>query len=223
METETAIPPARTDESGSGSAGKAPPAGTARPRRPWWPWAWAILGVGALLVAGAAVQRAIDRENASRDLYGTQLLTTVSRYGDAAAGQLALPVAQRNAAAVFDDLADSIASDQGVNGAGTLSVTTGAGSAATPSQVVFSVTVESRYASTTAVVWDVRVPAPGAASDARGACVLSSTLLGTGPATTGLYFGSSGLQACSPSWWSASADPAAPRFDLAGVQRSPAA
>jgi hypothetical protein len=56
-----------------------------------------------------------------------QVLTTVSRFIDEERDQIALPVAQRNASA-FGDLADSINSDLGVNGSGTLQVSLGAGS-----------------------------------------------------------------------------------------------
>ena len=128
--------------------------------------------------------------------------------------------AQRSAVA-FGDLADSISADEGVNGAGTLQVSLGAGSAAPADQIAFSATVASPYASTAFAVWDIHTN--GGAAQNQGACVLWSSLLGAGRATTTLDPGGGAeLQPCSPSWWSAGpVTPRQPRLGLARIPRSP--
>jgi hypothetical protein len=142
-----------------------------------------------------------------------QVLTTVFRFLDEEQRQIAMPVAQRSASA-FGDLADSISADSGVNGSGTLQVSLGAGSAATPTQVAFSATVASRYASTTLAVWDVRVTSHGGIGENAGACVLWSTLLGPGRATTALNLGggerAAGMLTPVVVLWSGGRDAAAP-------------
>jgi hypothetical protein len=149
-----------------------------------------------------------------------QVLTTASQFLTLEDSQLGQPPARRSAAA-FGALAGSITADQGVNGSGTLQVNDGAGSAAPADQIAFSVTVESPYAATTFAVWDIHTHG-GTAQD-QGACVLWSTLLGPGRATTALDLGDgSGLEACSPSWWAAGPVTAQqPRLGLAGIPRSP--
>jgi hypothetical protein len=126
----------------------------------------------ASLIAGGTVVHAVDQRHAQRVLYDIQVLTTASRFLDEEGSQIALPVAQRNAGAL-GDLADSINADLGVNGEGTLQVTTGTGSAATFTQIAFEVTVSSPYASTAFVVWFVR--GAGMNSQNEGSCVLSSS------------------------------------------------
>ena len=78
----------------------------------------------------------------------------------------------------------------------------------------------SPYASTTFVVWDIH--ANGGAAQNQGACVLWSSLLGAGRATTALDLGGgTELQPCSPSWWAAGrVTPKQPRLGLAGIPRS---
>jgi len=83
-----------------------------------------------------SIQHAADHRRAARDLYRVQVLTTVSRFIDEETRQIALPVAQRSAVA-FGDLAGSINADLGVNGAGTLNVSLGAGSVAPFTQIAF--------------------------------------------------------------------------------------
>lgn len=106
-----------------------------------------------------------------------------------------------------------------VPGAGTLQVTTGTGSAATFTQIAFEVTVSSPYASTAFAVWTVRGAGPdGMNSQNAGACVLSSSLLGSGRATSFLDLGASGLQPCWPQLWSASPkSPVQPDLARAGI------
>ena len=149
------------------------------------------------------------------------MLTAASRFLDEERSQIALPVAQRNPGA-FGDLADSINADFGVNGNGTLQVTTGTGSAATFTQIAFDVTVSSPYASTTFAVWLVRGTGRGGMnSQNAGACVLSSSLLGSGRATSFLNLGASGLQPCWPGLWSASSkSPMQPHLAWAGIPQS---
>ena len=188
------------------------------PRGSWW--LVTVLAVGVALFVGGSVQHVLDQRNAARTLYRTQVLTTMSRFLTEADSQFGRPHAQRSAVA-FGDLADSISADEGVNGAGTLQVSLGAGSAAPADQIAFSATVASPYASTTFVVWDIH--ANGGAAQNQGACVLWSGLLGAGRATTALGLGGGAeLQPCSPSWWAAGpVTPKQPRLALAGIPRSP--
>jgi hypothetical protein len=184
--------------------------------RRWW-WLGALLAVASLLAGGTVVHIA-DQRHSQRVLYDIQVLTTASRFLDEERSQIALPAAQRNAGAL-GDLADSINADLGVNGEGTLQVTTGTGSAATFAQIAFEVTVSSPYASTTFAVWLVRGTGLGGMnSQNAGACVLSSSLLGSGRATSFLNLGASGLQPCWPRLWSASSkSPMQPHLAWAGI------
>jgi hypothetical protein len=189
--------------------------------RRWW-WLVALLIVASLVI-GATVQRAFDQRSAARALYRSQLLTTASRFIAEEQRQIALPVAQRSAPA-FGDLADSITADQGVNGASTLQVTLGPGSVAPYTQIAFAVTVTSPYASSTFVVWFVRDALQGAVSGSDiGACLLSSSLLGSVRAPTELQFGGGlFMQTCGPALWSGSSKhPTDPNFTLAGIRPSP--
>ena len=221
VESEAASPPGQAETGSAGFRGDAPPVAT-RPRRSGWPWLVTVLAAGASLIVGGSVQHAVDQRNTARDLYRMQVLTTVSRFTNEERRQIALPVAQRSAAA-FGALADSISADAGVNGHGTLSVSLGAGSAAPPQQIAFSATVASPYASTTIAVWHILITSHGGASDNTGACVLWSTLLGPGRATADLNLGGSEfLQSCSPRWWSSGpVDATQPRLGLAGIPQSP--
>lgn len=179
-----------------------------------------MLAVAVALVVGGSVQHVFDQRNAARTLYRMQVLTTVSRFLTEADSQFGRPRAQRSAVA-FGDLADSISADEGVNGAGTLQVSLGAGSAAPADQIAFSATVASPYASTTFAMWDIHTN--GGATQNQGACVLWSSLLGAARATTPLYLGGGAeLQPCSPSWWAAGpVTPKQPRLGLAGIPQSP--
>jgi hypothetical protein len=209
-------------DAGSGSAGfisgEAPPAATSA-RRSRWPWLIAALVACAAFAAGGAVEHAADQANASRDLYRAQVLTTISRFLDEERQVIAVPTAQRNAS-VFSDLADSITADPGVNESGMLMVSAGAGSAVQQGQVIFTVTVASPHGTTAFAVWYLTPQGPSS-SDA-GACVLWSTLLGSGRATGNLNLGGSSFVAPCPSqyWASGSTDPAQPHFGLAGIHRS---
>jgi hypothetical protein len=191
----------------------------ARPRGSWW--LLTALAVCLSLVLGAVAEHVIDQRTAARQLYQTQVLTTISRLMDAEQSQIGRPAAQRSSSA-FGNLTDSITGDGGVNGSGTLQVTLGAGSAAQPSQIAFAVTVDSPYGSTTLAAWDIET-GHGSASN-QGACVLWSTLLGPGRATTPLSLGGGEqLAPCSPRWWAPGpVSPAVgPRLGLAGIPRSP--
>jgi len=220
VESEIAPPAGDVATGSAGSRDELRPVG-ARPRGPRGPW-WlvTVLAVAVALVVGGSVQRVLDQRNAARTLYRTQVLTTVSRFLTEADSQFGRPHAQRSAVA-FGDLADSISADEGVNGAGTLQVSLGAGSAAPADQIAFSATVASPYASTTFAMWDIH--ANGGATQNQGACVLWSSLLGAGRATTALNLGGgAGLQPCSPSWWAPGpVTPKQPRLGLAGIPRSP--
>lgn len=187
--------------------------------RRWW-WLGAFLVVASFIV-GATVVHTVDQRHAQRVLYDTQVLTTASRFLDEERSQIALPVAQRNPG-TLTDLGDSISTDLGVNGEGTLQVTTGTGSAATFTQIAFEVTVSSPYASATFAVWLVRGGAPGGMNSRNaGACLLSSSLLGSGRATSFLNLGASGLQPCWPQLWSAnSLSPRQPHLAWASIPQS---
>jgi len=176
----------------------------------------AVLAVLAGLFAGAGIQRAVDHHKAARDLYRIQVLTTFWRISDEEHRQLALPPAQRTAA-VFLDVLDSINQDTGTNGQGTLEVTLDSGSVAPPHQAAFAVTVSSPYASTTVAVWSVIYP--GSSDD--GGCVLSSTLLGSGRATTNLDLGGNqSVAPCLPSLWRGAITPTNPNLGVAGIDQS---
>ena len=218
LESEIANPPENVASGSAGSRGTLPSAAT-RPRRLWLV---TVLAVCASLIIGGSIEHAIDQRNAARSLYQMQVLTTASRFFNEEQRQIALPVAQRSAPA-FDDLAESIGADMGVNRPGTLQVSLGPGSAAQPAQIAFSATVASPYASTTLAVWYIRVISHGGIADNEGACVLWSTLLGQGRATIPLDLGGGEkLQPCSPRWWSPGPVAATqPRLGLAGIPRSP--
>ena len=219
LESEIANPPGKVESGSAGFGGTRPPVAT-RPRRLWW--LVTVLAVCASLILGGSIEHAIDQRNAARSLYQMQVLTTASRFFNEEQRQIVLPVAQRSASA-FGDLAESIGADMGVNRSGTLQVSLGAGSAAQPAQIAFSATVASPYASTTLAVWYIRVTSHGGMADNEGACVLWSTLLGPGRATTPLNLGGGEeLQPCSPRWWSPGpVNPTQPRLGLAGIPRSP--
>jgi len=134
--------------------------------------------------------------------------------------QLALPQGQRSAIA-FGDLVEGINQDTGVNGQGTLQVSLGSGSAAPPNQVAFSVTVSSAYGSTTVAVWSLAFTSRDTISTDDGTCVLSSTLLGSGRATTNLDLGGNeSIQSCLPSWWQGPITPTHPNLGVAGIDQS---
>jgi hypothetical protein len=217
VETEV---PQRPGDAESGSAGLVGSTTSAagRPRPAWW--LLTALAVGLSLVIGATVEHVIDRRAAARTLYQTQVLTTLSRFFDQEQAQISRPVARRSAIA-FGNLADAISADTGVNGSGTLQVTLGAGSVAQPTQIAFSAMVDSPYGSTTLAAWYVRSRSGDASN--QGACVLSSTLLGPGRATSQLNLSANEFLAPCPSqFWSAgSAASMQPRLGLAGIPRSP--
>jgi hypothetical protein len=192
-----------------GSAGRPPTIARLR-----WPIALLAALIGVFV--GAAVQRAVDHRSEARDLYRTQVLTTVWRILNEEHRQLALPAAQRSAIA-FGDLLDGINQDIGVNGHGTLQVSMGSGSVAQPIQAAFSVTVSSPYGSTTIAVWSI--VQPGSTDD--GACVQSSTLLRPGRATANLDLGGgAGVQPCLPGWWRGPITASHPNLGAAGIDQS---
>jgi hypothetical protein len=208
-------------EAESGSAGlsdEAPPAATG-PRRSWWLWLIAALIASAAFVAGGTVEHAVNQRNASRDLYRAQALTTISRFLAEERQLVAVPAGQRSAS-VFSDLADAITADPGVNESGTLKVSAGEGSAAQQEQIIFTVTVASPHGTTAFAVWYLTPQGP-ASSDA-GACVLWSTLLGSGRAKANLNLGGSYFEPPCPSqyWTSSSTDPTQPHFGVAGIHQS---
>ena len=217
MNSEIVSPP-ETESGSVGFSGEAPPV-TTGPRRSRWPWLIAALTAAAAFVAGGTAEHAVDQANASRDLYRTQVLTTISRFTGEERQVIAVPAAQRNAG-VFSDLAGSITADPGVNEAGMLTVSAGEGSASQREQVIFTVTVASPHGTTAFAVWYLTPQGPSS-SDA-GACVLWSTLLGSGRATGNLNLGGSYFEPPCPAqyWTSGSTDLAQPHFGLAGIHQS---
>ena len=217
MENETASSVADAEPSSPGTDAAAV-AVASRPRGSWW--VVTALAVCGALILGAFAEHVRDEHSAAQAQYRMQVLTTVSRFLTEEERQIALPVAGRSAPA-FGDLADSISSDEGVNGSGSLQVTLGTGSTLPAGQIAFSGTVDSPYASTTFVVWDLSVN--GGSVQNQGACVLGSSLIGPGRATTALTLGAGAfLQPCEASWWSAGpVNARQPRFGLAGIPRSP--
>jgi hypothetical protein len=213
VEPLIAGPSAPSEPPSTGAPIGRPPAVKRNP--PLW---WAITAVAVLvaLFAGGTIQHAFDNRNATRDLYRMQLVTTLWRLGQEEQRQLALPAAQRSTAAV-GDIVDGINQDTGINGQGTLQVTLGSGSVAPPHQAAFSVTVSSPYGSTTVAEWFVLYPG----STDTGACVLSSTLVGSGRATTDLELGGGEfVQVCLPSWWRGPITPNHPNLGMANIDES---
>lgn len=208
---------AGTAEAGPGTGEHSPAAGGSRRWRS--PWLIALLvAVLAGGVIGAVVEHARDQDQAASDQYRAQVVSTLTRFLDAEHQLLGQPAARRDAS-VLSDLAASITGDAGLNGAGTLSVDVGSGSAAQPHQAIFTVTVGSPHGTSAFVVWYLEPQGPSTGEE--GACVLSSTLLGSGRATRDLDLGDSTSVdgPCPAAYWSASSDPARPRFDLAGIPR----
>jgi len=217
MEADTASRPVDVDAGSAGPGGSLTPVAH-RPRGSWW--LLMALAVSLSLVIGGTVQHAFDQRAAARNLYRMQLLDTLARFGAEAQTQISRPVAKRSAFA-FQNVADAISADQGINGSGSLQVNLGAGSAAQPTQVAFSATVDSPYASTTLAVWLIQINHQGSSQD-QGACVLWSTLLGPSRATTPLSLGGGEqLQPCSRNWWSARPGYMQPRLGVAGIPESP--
>ena len=125
-----------------------------------------------------------------------QVLTTVSRFLTEEDSQVALPVARRSAPA-FGDLADSISADAGCQRGRHAAGEPGLRQRRSAGQVAFATTVDSPYGSTTMAVWDLS--ADGGAAQNQVQCVLWSTLLGPGRASTALDLGAGAqLQPCEP-------------------------
>jgi hypothetical protein len=217
MEADTASHPVDVAAGSAGPGGSLTPVAH-RPRGSWW--LLVALAACLSLVVGGTVQHAIDQRADARTLYRMQLLDTLARFGAEAQTQISRPVAKRDLSA-FQNVADAISADQGINGSGTLQVNMGAGSSAQPTQIAFDATVDSPYASTTLVVWLIQINHQGVSQD-QGACVLWSTLMGPTRATTPLSLGGGEyLQPCSRSWWSAKPGFMQPRLGVAGIPESP--
>jgi hypothetical protein len=87
-------------------------------------------------------------------------------------------------------------------------------------QVIFTVTVASPHGTTAFAVWYLTPQGPS--SSTAGACMLWSTLLGSGRATGSLNLGGSYSEPPCPAryWTSGAANPAQPHFGLAGIHQS---
>jgi len=167
-------------------------------------------------VAGAFAQHAVDQHKAAITLYRNQISTTASRFFTEEERQLALPAAQRSDP-YFSDIADSINEDPGVNDSGNLNVSVVAGSTNPAHQIAYAVSVSSPHASSTIVVWDIRLPG----DVNQGTCVLSSSLAGPGPVTKDVELGGNMfLQPCQPSWWAPGpVDGRQPRLGLTPIPK----
>jgi len=182
---------------------------------PWRPWGLIVaLAMVVAAVAGAFAQHAVDQHKAAVTLYRNQVATTLTRIFTEEERQIALPAAQRSNP-YFSDIADSINGDSGVNDSGNLNVSVVAGSTNPAHQIAFAVSVSSPHASSTIVVWDVRLP--GTVN--QGTCVLSSSLAGPGPVTKDVELGGNMfLQPCQPSWWAPGpVDGSQPRLGLTPI------
>src|SRR5215472_821566 len=96
VEPTFADPSAQTEPGPTGAGAGRPPT-MPRISRRWWPFA--VVAVVAVLlgsVVGATIERAVDRRDAARDLYRTQLNTTFWRIDQEEQRQLGLPQAQRS-------------------------------------------------------------------------------------------------------------------------------
>jgi len=199
--------------------GSAPRA--ARWRRLGLPWLLlAALVVAAAIVVPVVVVSASHRagpaggdsgpsSSPQATLYREQVTTTISRILAAetsAASGSARRLDPGNAAS-------SVSNDPAINGSGTLRVTIGEGGASNVDlkadsdgtfrlkQIAWSVSVTSPYASSRFAVWDIRKTDSGQVTDNRGSCVLSSTLLGPGPAKKDLDLGGGRtVQLCKSTW-----------------------
>jgi len=205
---------ARTSSGSPGPAGSAPATGAPRPWRPWGLIVVVAMVVSA--VAGAFAQHAVDQHKAAITLYRNQISTTASRFFTEEERQLALPAAQRSDP-YFSDIADSINEDPGVNDSGNLNVSVVAGSTNPAHQIAYAVSVSSPHASSTIVVWDIRLPG----DVNQGTCVLSSSLAGAGPVTKDVELGGNMfLQPCQPSWWAPGpVDGRQPRLGLTPIPK----
>jgi len=222
-----------------------------RPGRRWLLAAVAVAALAALIAVPLIVMSARHRA-AALVRYGSQLRTVTSRLGAeefslygqppaapasprGLAGNLPSPQLAR---ADLSWVADSISGDRDLRGAGPLRVSVGAGSVTSVrvkpragggwlEQIAYSVTVTSPYASTRIAVWAIGEASPaGAYQDLmadQGECVLSSTLLGPGPARTNLDLGGGRSLAWCRSAWLASGpltEDLDPRLGLAGISPS---
>jgi hypothetical protein len=177
-----------------------------------------LLAASVALVVGGSVQHAVDQGRASGDLYRAQVLTTLTRFLDEERQLSTVPAASRDTSAL-GGLADSITADPGVNGSGTLTVSAGAGSAAQQDQIIVTVTVASPHGTTAFAVWYLTPQGPSSSDE--GACVLWSTLLGSGRAAASLNLGGSYAEPPCPSrWWSPSSSATQPDFARAGISQS---
>jgi hypothetical protein len=214
----------RTATGSPGSVGSSPAAAGRQPLRLWWPIT--ILAAAAALVAGLLVQRAVDHHRAAITAYRVQVSSTLAQLGTEADRQLARPAAQRSLSAL-SDLADSISQDAGLRDPGLsgtglseldpLIVSVGSGGIDPVGQIAFEVTITTPYAESTIVVWDIRVDG----NSNQGACVLSSSLAGPGPATKDVQLGGNMfLQPCQRKWWAPGpVDGSQPRLGLTPIAK----
>jgi len=187
----------------------------ARHRSPW-PLLVAVLAVVVTAIASVTVTHTIDSDGAAAALYRTQLQTAYALFYAEAARQFGLPPAERGMTA-YTAIAQTIDTDGGINGGGSLQVSLGSGSI-TKTQVAFSFAVDSPYAASTLVLWYIYTRNGGAVGTSSGGCALRSSLAGPGLVTADLQLGGNlSLQACDPQWWQPGGNIYQPY--LAGISR----
>jgi len=188
-------------------------------RRPGPRWLLAAVAVAALaaLIAVPLIVTSARHRATALALYRSQLLTDTKRF---AAEEFSLGMRPAH------------------SGTGTLRVSVGAGgvtsvrvksraSGGRLEQIAYAITVTSPYASTRIAVWNLEeISSPGAYQnliDNQSWCVLSSTLLGPGPARTNLDLGGGHyLPWCRSAWLGSGPLTAGPdpSLGLAGISPS---
>ena len=187
-------------------------------RRPGPRWLLAAVAVAALaaLIAVPLIVTSARHRATALALYRSQLLTITKRF---AAEEFFLGMRPAR------------------SGTGTLRVSVDAGGVTSVpvkpragggrlEQIAYSITVTSPYASTRIAVWNLERSPPGPSGIStiiQSWCVLSSTLLGPGPARTNLDLGGGrSLQWCRSAWLGSGplTDDLDPRLGLAGISPS---
>ena len=188
-------------------------------RRPGPRWLLAAVAVAVLaaLIAVPLIVTSARHRAAALALYRSQLLTVTKRF---ATEELFLGM--RPAHSGTGPLRVSV----GAGGVTSMPVKPRAGGGQLK-QIAYSITVTSPYASTRVAVWNIEeIGPPGAIRnliDKQSWCVLSSTLLGPGPARTNLDLGGGRSLAWCRSAWLASGpltEDLDPRLGLAGISPS---
>src|ERR1700677_4366591 len=141
-----------------------------------WPLLVGVLAVIITAIASATVTHIIDSNAAAAALYRTQVQTAYSLFDAEATRQFGLPFAERSMAE-YNTVAQTINTDGGVNGGGSLQVSIESGSV-TKTEVAFSFTVDSPHAASTLVLWYIDVRDGDSVGTSIGGGGFRSTLAG---------------------------------------------